>query len=628
LTTNDGAIQLILILDHLVDWARDSYRPSILTALKSIVTGRRYDEVSLDMDDDIQSTKQRVHDWLGPTPPTSGYDFEHLQTVAEDDPEILHSDRFLSMDPPKTRLGSVRFASMVDFRFSSLDITEDNLGTLLLQSGETDAVSDIRKHARQLINMITGWDELLLISQYDLNEVEHMWTGKEMASNPQATAPSDVEVYAVFEYRCFLDPSWTMVKELTCFAVSKPAFEIIKRFAALKTSHPGIKGMPNIVRACPGMLLREAIECLLAGSPLQILRSAISSTLMSIYPEPVKEEGKFTPPVKVLNFGSLKWSLIGLFIEKYSKSIPKKPSRRVPVSGQAGVRKRGRPPANAESIRQKDADIQALIFMLQQRKADRSFRRRSSSRNHIRDMAHNPYSCRRCENGLQTQHAQDWDPIIRLPLLNNTILVEALQADSTQKNRPERHDICLFVVEKRLDIVNGAALSSIVDGYLRGGSIYHAILHKPSYSEVWSSSQICIWNVPHPYRPCTKRQQADIIDWVRELKGEEVPPLRFGRTWMHLWDHLQILLYFLRKGKSFQKALSAVKDFRDVQRVRREERNHTLTGDESSDDDHNGERVGNLKSFWALWESGREGEFRPGDFDLLDFQRRSLREKS
>jgi hypothetical protein len=51
----DISLQLLLIIDYIIDWARDIYRLSILWQLKSSATGLSYDQVSLSTDSDIFS---------------------------------------------------------------------------------------------------------------------------------------------------------------------------------------------------------------------------------------------------------------------------------------------------------------------------------------------------------------------------------------------------------------------------------------------------------------------------------------------------------------------------------------------------------------------------------------------
>src|ERR1700753_288434 len=58
LASRDNVLQLILIFDYICDWARDIYRPSIIRQLKSLATGRPYDEVSLLYDSEIESLRR------------------------------------------------------------------------------------------------------------------------------------------------------------------------------------------------------------------------------------------------------------------------------------------------------------------------------------------------------------------------------------------------------------------------------------------------------------------------------------------------------------------------------------------------------------------------------------------
>ena len=74
--SKDSALQLLLIVDYIFDWARDIYRPSILRQLKSLASGEVYDQISLADDSDIMSMRRRVSDWIPPPPSTVGSDFD------------------------------------------------------------------------------------------------------------------------------------------------------------------------------------------------------------------------------------------------------------------------------------------------------------------------------------------------------------------------------------------------------------------------------------------------------------------------------------------------------------------------------------------------------------------------
>ena len=103
MTFKDNALQLILIVDYIMDWARDVYRPSILRQLKSIGTGKAYDEVSLATDSDIFSLRRNISSWI-PAPPSTINELEY--DVDQSNPIIVleHQD-FLPFNIPNTKIG-------------------------------------------------------------------------------------------------------------------------------------------------------------------------------------------------------------------------------------------------------------------------------------------------------------------------------------------------------------------------------------------------------------------------------------------------------------------------------------------------------------------------------------------
>lgn len=128
--SRDNALQLLLIVDYIFDWARDVYRPSLLRQLKSLITGEDYDQVSLAPDSDIFSTRRRnVSDWIPPPPstiggPESGPDVEADSTASREVHEYKSFDLTVDLDHesilgitiPNTELGTIRSASIIQSR--------------------------------------------------------------------------------------------------------------------------------------------------------------------------------------------------------------------------------------------------------------------------------------------------------------------------------------------------------------------------------------------------------------------------------------------------------------------------------------------------------------------------------
>src|SRR6266536_4180607 len=55
--SNDGALQLLLIIDYIFDWARDLYRPGIYRQLQSLATDDFSESRSIATDSDIYSLR-------------------------------------------------------------------------------------------------------------------------------------------------------------------------------------------------------------------------------------------------------------------------------------------------------------------------------------------------------------------------------------------------------------------------------------------------------------------------------------------------------------------------------------------------------------------------------------------
>jgi hypothetical protein len=78
--STDGALQLLLIVDYIFDWARDIYWPSILWRLKALSTVDNSDGITLSSDSDIFSMGEHISNWI--QPPSSA-----VEAMNSDGPE-------------------------------------------------------------------------------------------------------------------------------------------------------------------------------------------------------------------------------------------------------------------------------------------------------------------------------------------------------------------------------------------------------------------------------------------------------------------------------------------------------------------------------------------------------------
>ncbi|KAI0432737.1 hypothetical protein F5Y09DRAFT_300805 [Xylaria sp. FL1042] len=431
-----------------------------------------------------------------------------------------NASRLFSADLPKSEFGSVQSASSTQCYFDGLFITEENVESLLTLCEDPNYnLRQSPNHARYLTDCLQRHDELIVTSQHTLNEMEYMWTGQKRMFNSQFHSASEIEVYAILEYRCFIDEAWNICRQLTCLSVSKSAYKLLMKVASTKKHQP--KQLSNIPRGCPSTAIYETIECLLSGSPLQILQSAITGTMLSIRPGIPS-----TAPIHVLDFHTDSQSWIRDIVKKYSSMAKSRPPKEMSRSGLVSQLRRKRKYATNED----------WLSEYRRRTNDRSFDWKSNRTVHKVNKNHVPRCCRRC-----TQHneihpvscATPWEPI-KHPSIQSTILVQGARGDTSGNRSWQRHDFCLFTIG------DGPILSEdvrcpadIIKAHLERDRIYRAVLQTPEsprqnngVAEGVDRFGRSLYNVPLAYKPLTDKEYIGLRDWFMELQGTRVSAKR------------------------------------------------------------------------------------------------------
>ena len=559
----DNAIQIVLIVDYILDWARDVYRPSILRHLKSIATGKAYDEISLAGDSDVFSMRRNISSWI-PAPPSTVNTLDLDENL--DQPDILpipDQPDLLPIPIPNTKLGSIRSAAVITFRFFGLYITQNNVTSLLqLAAGRLQNTELSEKAARELVNFVARWDEILLLTGADLDELEYIWTGDTRSDDTAANLSSTEEFYVLLESRCFISSSWEITKEITCLSISKSAFEILMTYTNFKKRHRQAESLPDIARPCQMTALRECVECLKSGSPWQVLLCAISCLLVSLYPIPERKRADFTPTVNHLGFGYRRFSRVKPFIQKFLEYGKGKPARR----RRAALGNNG-----GDSIRtlsgygNPSGSDQSII--------DLSFQRVSETRVRNCEAVHDPERCSRCGEGAQDDVYTRNLVMVKPPVVSTygAILVES--PNGMDSKTVTRHDLCLFVVENSTLLKEKEALPLIVEDILQTDMLHHTFTHAPFKDP--DGSRALLWNLPFTYRPPTEEQRINVMNWCQELLDRPIINTNRPKDQTDIWVHTQMLLHFLRLGYSHFDANIAMtqfcQKFPDIVRERNEE---------------------------------------------------------
>lgn len=207
-----------------------------------------------------------VSNWIPPAPSTVhagdlGLDLE--DTAAE-----LDHQSMLKISIPNTKLGTMRSASLVECQFIGLHLTEDSVRTMLHVYKQLGQAKEV---ARKILNFLAGDDELLLVTQDNLDDFELQWTGMVMSTQERVT------FFARFSFAAYINLSWDIVKELSYLAVSEAAFDILMATADFKISRNDIVSQTSLARKVRKRTLDEAFDRLLYAPSSQTLMAAISS---------------------------------------------------------------------------------------------------------------------------------------------------------------------------------------------------------------------------------------------------------------------------------------------------------------------------------------------------------------
>ncbi|KAK5167487.1 uncharacterized protein LTR77_007186 [Saxophila tyrrhenica] len=600
IASKDGALQLLLLLDLIADWARDTLRPSIIAQLRSLATGRDLDEISLGPDSDILSKEKTLRDWLSRVPSTIAPDETAHATASQSIQPSIRKD-LTSVSPPNTELGIVRPMTTTIFQLAGLRVTAGNVESLLALSDGPASDKEESACARKLLAEICGWDEVFVVLGAYLDDLERLWTDERVNPEPFDEG-SGAEFYAMFEYRCFIDTSWDIIREVSYLAISETAFTMLRKHARFRVRMPLMDSLRSRSRPCSGELIRDAVSCLRSGSAWQALISALSSTLFVFAPEPSSKRGESSNVVESLGLRHLREPEIRYFVEFYLQR----------AANPAPNWKR----TSRNSLSPKRRKV--LDTEWEQRTSNRSFGRTSRRVERCLSAAHDPACCVWCRRDGQDLHATRYrnEEDATAPTAYGAILVASLVEESKiAYERQERHDLCLFVLDFSPWLEDTVSISTVVEDLAQNKATYHTIRHQTNLlglsNSVWRDDPVT-WNLPCPYRRNTARQGADIKLWIQELRGEPTPKPSSSVVPLPLWVHQQILLHFLRRNKSYDEALEALVKYRDVA-IEKEKASRRRTGLGAAVVDASCVR---LDTFWDTVRS-KDDTARTGDFRNL-----------
>lgn len=201
----DGALQLLLIVDYIVDWARDVFRKSILNELNAIAT-----EDITERDSDVFSTTLRdVSDWI-----QDNLDHDSLSHL--ENSNTVQSETKIEFLSLVTSHGVVRDASIIESRLLALCLTEDDIETFLL------SFPSVKKSHEAVAAILKCMKDSWCLSAETLAAMEATWTGHSRSLD--ASEPNET-FHTKLCFSMFVTSEWQPVRQLTYLAVSESALK-------------------------------------------------------------------------------------------------------------------------------------------------------------------------------------------------------------------------------------------------------------------------------------------------------------------------------------------------------------------------------------------------------------------
>ena len=227
LNDGDGALQLLLIVDYIFDWARDIYRPSIISQLEVLANPAKD---RIDVKDNGSFIADTDSDILSQARPKRKKDIEAWNSVVEDPLEAIVEEDFSLMrwatyDSPA---GVFRPACLIESIFRCVYATSENIDALFSAIPKRNVKQHCFK-AEKALELNT-----VLISDDVLWRMEEIWTDR-ARPRPAKNTPQS-HLFASITCHTIIDHSWELKRVLSCAVFDEYALNLLRKQTKRKTA--------------------------------------------------------------------------------------------------------------------------------------------------------------------------------------------------------------------------------------------------------------------------------------------------------------------------------------------------------------------------------------------------------
>ncbi|KAF3402098.1 hypothetical protein F1880_009829 [Penicillium rolfsii] len=253
--SENGALQLLLIIDHIFEWARDIYRHSIMRDLQKLSTNN------------VSETDPLYYSMAGrglmKTTKSSAQPTEILDRGAVENLD------FLNIVLPE---GVIRDASILESRFLALQLNKDDVGTFLASFNSDDEAAE---WTRQILEYQQhAWK----VAPGTIQELERISTGNSRTSGQGGHL--DEMSFLNLAIHFHVSPTWQLVRQITCISFSEAALNLLisKLGIDREFSHQPQVAIATITNLLHPLFNRSVIDCLTDAVSMVCLSSCVSCT--------------------------------------------------------------------------------------------------------------------------------------------------------------------------------------------------------------------------------------------------------------------------------------------------------------------------------------------------------------
>ncbi|KAK6542678.1 hypothetical protein TWF694_006622 [Orbilia ellipsospora] len=539
ITNQDDALRLFLIVDFMSDWARDIYRPALLTELRLLAS----------LDDDVRTVYTDTDIFsLRNIPP-----FPVLGDIEETESHSKYQEIIADYRSLDTHLGIVRHIAPIRSRFLSLFITADNVQTFLRSINKTTRESFVR---RILKNFYNPPAQIFALNIEQLNGMEKRWTSNSRFATGFQLKPT--KFYTVHNIAYYLSPFWEQIRDLCVIAIAEDAFDILiadsksnMKRGSNRISKPAIKFPPESYNSFYNNTLNGLAQ--LRNAPAQgNLLASISRVSGCI-------DGELDPQQTAFCWFKPKIASVWLLLSnmytlhKKGELEPELPFLHISASDDIQT-------VDTKNYNAVESNPMGILkFPHGDGPRDFNIEKKTERCPNKDNCSIHPHYIPPLYRGLQVS---DQGAVLIFGHLNSQVPARAAAPSP----------ICVYLVKDTMELPNTEELAKIIKQTFEDRDVYHTVRDTEKLYPYNDKNSLIIWNWEKSYGVfmLPKHQNLNFSNWLDGLEkplptrqGSPRGPLDSGRTifkrsiiswdWPHgnYWEDLD------HKSKEFMKALFA-----------------------------------------------------------------------